>query len=220
MFGLLLENLKLYKMHYLYNILTLIFLMFIMIEFKFYEFYFSQVMIIFSMFTPEFIRINMILNDGYLKLLNKLPISYNDLYRHKLLVSSSGMILNLLLLITINFFIKLPDDFFNTINLLTTNLFAGIIVQNSTNIYNSPRPNTQLGWDFKSMLSFIILFLGFFGIFGFMTTTEINIYGNINNTYNYLICLILQLIFLYYSGKLYFIIRGKKFTSKHLNQLP
>ena len=184
--------------------------MFILFEFKFYELPFIQIMIIIPMFIPEFIRINMILNDGYLKLLNKLPISFNDLYRHKILVSSSGMILNILLLITINYFVKLPENFFDNVNLLTTNLFAGIIVQNSTNIYNSARPKTQLGWDFKSLGAFIILFLGFFGIFGFMTTTEINIYGNIHNTYNYLLSLILQLIFLYYSGKLYYYFKSKK----------
>jgi hypothetical protein len=164
---------------------------------------------------PEFIRLSEILNSGYFRLLNKLPISSNDIYRHKFIISISGIVLILTLILIINFFVIIPLKFFEFMNIMSSNIIAGIIIHNSTNLFYLPKKFSAHGSTMTAMAAYMILLSYFFLLFGFITSEDYLFWGKELISINYLIYLIIQIVSAYYFGKLYhyLLIRTKSYKA-------
>jgi hypothetical protein len=207
MTALLYENLKTFKNQYLLSIFAVIIGSIVMIKFGLNSFPY-QFSITFMICVPEFIRIDKIFNHGYLKLMEKLPLSENEIYFHKFFISSSGIIWVQLLFISVNAFYQMPATFFENLNMLIVNIFAGIVLHNSTKLFNTHY--WKMNNNFFSIILFGIFYMVLFGIFGYITKSYF-FNNNFNNqTFNYLLVLILQCIVTFYTGKLMKLIRTCK----------
>lgn len=204
MTALLYENLKKFKKQYLLSIFAVIIGSIVMIKFGLnsFPFKFSITLLI---CVPELIRIDKIFKGGYLKLMEKLPLSENEIYFHKFIISSSGIILIQLLFITVNAFYPMPDSFFENLNMLIVNIFAGIVLLNNTKLFNTPLNN-----NFFSIILIAIFYMILFGIFGYITKSDLFNNNFNNHTVNYILILILQCLVTFYTGKLIVKIRSRR----------
>ena len=219
---LLWENLKIFKLSYLYTFIMVSVSISCAFFFDFlrYPLYSLSLMMIIGL--PEFIRLQEILNSGYFRLLNKLPISSNDIYRHKFIVSISGTVLLFTLVLVINFFAILPTKFFEFLNILSSNIFVGIIIHDSTKLYNLPKKLSQPNSTILAMASYMILLIFYFSFFGLITSKEYLFWGPGLISINYLIYLVIQIVSAYYFGKLYYFVLKrtriyKKYGTNEIN---
>lgn len=199
---LLFESLKIYKLQYLYSILTVLIGVSFIIYFEFGILIRTSALAL--IFTPELIRLTKLQNDGYLKLVMKLPINADDLYTHKFVVRSSGTILVVLLLIIINYFYALSHGFLEFLNIFVSNLFVWIT-------FNFNDKSSRMSFQ-KFAIYAISLFI-FFSIFSLILTFDID--GN--KSANYLLILITQTITAYYLGKVYNFL-SHKFSKNYSNK--
>lgn len=195
---LLLEGTKIYKLHYLYSILTTIAGTFIVYHFDF-DFPLSMFAYI-LIFLPEFQRLSSIQNGGYLKLINKLPIDYGELYNHKFVVNSSGTILVLVLILILNNFFDLSRDSFDKLNFILANIFLWFVVFNDT----QKNRNTLIK-NVQNIFVATLFLISFMSIFHALLLVDIDI----NMSIKYLVIFITQIIFTYYLGKIYNYFRNK-----------
>jgi hypothetical protein len=212
---LLWENLKLYKLSFLYSIITVTLGIYGFILSELSQFPFIYIFVIIIIGTPEFIRLSDILNSGYFRLLNKLPISSNDIYRHKFIISISGIVLIFTLILIINFFVIIPFKLCEFMNIMSSNLIAGIIIHNSTKLFYLPKKFLEQYTGLLSMLAYMIILSFYFSIFGYITSEENLLCGKELISINYLIYLIIQIVSAYYFGKLYnyILIRTKSYKA-------
>ena len=198
MFYLLLESLKIYKLQYLYSILTTIIGTFLIVYFEFDLF--IKIMALTLILMPEGIRLTLVQNEGYMKLVHKLPIDDDDLYIHKFVIRSSGTILVVLLLIIINYFFALSQSLFEFINIIVANLFVWITVYEEFHSQNK-----SLKMNLKKIPILAFSYFIFFGIFKLIL--QIGLDGNQSG--NYILILITQTIIAFNFGKLYNFLRNK-----------
>ena len=201
MFYLLLESLKIYKLQYLYSILTTIIGTFLIVYFEFDLF--IKIMALTLILMPEGIRLTLVQNEGYMKLVHKLPIDDDDLYIHKFVIRSSGTILVVLLLIIINHFYALSQSLFEFINIIVANLFVWITVYEEFHSQNK-----SLKMNLKKIPILAFSYFIFFGIFKLILKIELD--GNQSG--NYILILITQTIIAFNFGKLYNFLR-KNFSN-------
>lgn len=195
---LLLEGTKIYKLHYLYSILTTIAGTFIVYHFDF-DFPLSMFAYI-LIFLPELNRLTSIQHDGYLKLINKLPIDDGELYNNKFVVNSSGTILVLVLILILNNFFDLSRDFFDKLNFILANIFLWFVVFNDTQ-----KNSNTLMKNVQNIFVATLFLISFMSIFHALLLVDIDI----NMSIKYLVIFITQIIFTYYLGKIYNYFRNK-----------
>jgi hypothetical protein len=195
MFRLLWEDLKLYKLNFLVSISLSFFVVFII---QILKFEISSLILLILVFFLEFKRYTLITNNGYFALINKLPITKSEIYFIKFFSSISGILVIMLPFCVSDFFIPYKKEFFYYSNIFISNLMVGLIINNNTNLFRYK--NVQ-----KNAFQLIGLFLGLlinFSIFSYILSDERIILKNNHYGLNYLLCLIIQLIFLFYYGKI------------------
>lgn len=215
MMKLLWENLKIYKLSYLYSFIAVSLGVIFQIFFKSIDNAFLDFALVIIICIPEFLRLSQIYNSGYFKLIGRLPISSDDVYRHKYIISISGIILIFLLASIVNMFILVPYYFFELLNIFSSNIIVGIIVHNSTRLHYAPvqesfRRNNVVGFIF----SIILLAYQFF-LFSFINSRENIIWGSKLIPFNYLVFLFIQVVSSYFFGKFYYniLVRTKLYKS-------
>ena len=208
MFYLLIESLKIYKLQYLYSILSTIVGTFFVYHFNF-DFPLSMFAYI-LIFLPELNRLNTIQNSGYMKLINKLLINEGELYNHKFLISSSGSIFIIVLILHLNYFFDLSDDFFNILNFVLANIFVWYVVFNDTH-----KNSNTLIMNVPNIFVFTLFLFSFLSIFHGLLFIDIEL----NMSLKYLIIFTTQLIFTYYLGKVYNFFRNK-FSKRNTEVIP
>ena len=204
MINLLWENLKIYKFSYLFSVIAVSLGMLFLIIFKSIDNAFFNFALVIIICIPEFRRISEIYNSGYFRLVGRLPISSSDIYRHKYLISISGIVLIYSLVSIFNIFIILPEYFFKLLMIFSSNIIVGIIVYNNTKLHNSPvqesfRRNNVIGF----ISAFILLLYQFF-LYNFINSEENILLGSKLIPYNYLIFLFIQVVSSYFFGKFYY----------------
>lgn len=208
MLNLLIESLKIYKLQYLYSILSTIAGTFFVSHFDF-DFplsIFAYILI----FLPELNRLNTIQNSGYMKLINKLPINEGELYNHKFLISSSGSIFIIVLILHLNYFFDLSEDFFNILNFVLANIFVWYVVFNDTH-----KNSNTLIKNVPNIFVLTLFYFCFWSIFHGLLFIDIEL----NMSLKYLIIFTTQLIFTYYLGKIYNFFRNK-FSKRNTEVIP
>ena len=198
MLNLLLESLKIYQLQYIYSLLSTIAGTFFVYHFDF-DFPLSMFAYI-LIFLPELNRLNTIQNSGYMKLINKLPINEGELYNHKFVVNSSGTILVLVLILILNNFFDLSEDFFNILNFVLANIFLWFVVFNDT----QKNSNTLIK-NVQNIFVATLFLISFMSIFHALLLVDIEL----NMSIKYLVIFITQIIFTYYLGKIYNYFRNK-----------
>ena len=201
MYYLIIENLKIYKFNYLLSIITVT-IGIIIIHLANFEGFMIGLMILLFMLFPEFQRLNSIASDGYLKLVNKLPLTFKEMYLHKFIVSISGSFFIVFMLsIACNFF-YLPHKLFDFMNILISNVYAGIIINNSTKIFINPKNQFKFKWTFTNFFFYVFTIFIFFSSFSFITEQNYSGQPNWHRSANYLIFFSVQAILAFYIGKL------------------
>jgi hypothetical protein len=198
MLNLLIESLKIYKLQYIYSILSTIAGTFVVSHFDF-DFplsIFAYILI----FLPELNRLNTIQNSGYMKLINKLPINEGELYNHKFLISSSGSIFIIVLILHLNYFFDLSEDFFNILYFVLANIFVWYVVFNDTH-----KNSNTLIMNVPNIFVLTLFLFCFSSIFHGILLIDIEL----NMSIKYLVIFITQIIFTYYLGKVYNFFRNK-----------
>lgn len=201
MYHLILENLKIYKYQYLLGIISVSFGI-ALIHFLEFDGFFIKIMIIMLMFLPELQRLNLIANDGYFKLVNKLPLTFNEIYLHKFIVSTSGLLFILIMMSIATNFFSLPDNLFKFTNIMVSNIYAGIIIHNTTKLFCKPLIFPKLGLSFSNFIFYVFTLFIFFALFSLITENNFNTRLFENRFSNYLIFFLLQFILAFYIGKL------------------
>jgi hypothetical protein len=201
---LLWENLKLFRLNYLYSLLSVS--LGILCQYYFplsYNYYITMVVTLLILL-PEINRLSKISNSGYFYFLNKLPISRVDIYRHKFFVSTSGIFIIFLFIIIMNFLPFCLCTLIHDLRFYSNMMLAFIITNNTTNMNNSPNKLSDQVSKFDFYVAFGFLFAYFILLFEFITSDYCQIFGQRFISINYLICLIVQFVSSYYLSLIYY----------------
>ncbi len=201
MYYLILENLKIYKYHFLLSIISVSFGIVLIQLLEFHSF-FLRIMIMMIMLLPELRRMNLIANDGYFKLVNKLPLTSNEIYLYKFIVSTSGQLFILIMMAIATNFFSLPHNLFKFTNIMASNIYAGIIISNTTKLFGKSLIFPKLGLSFSNSIFYVFTLFIFFSLFSLITENNLHTRLFENRSLNYLMFYSLQFIIAFYIGKL------------------
>ncbi len=204
---LIIENLKIYKYQYLLSIVS-VSVGIVLTNYIDVSSFFFLIMLLGLMLFPELQRLNMLTNDGYLKLVNKLPLTFKEIYLHKFVVSISGILIVMFMLSISTIFFGVPNKLFKFMNILVSNIYAGIIIHNSTKLFVNPKKYFKFQWTFANFLFYTITLFIFFSLFDIITERNYVQLPNWHRSINYLIFFSVQCILAFYIGKL------REFVSK------
>ena len=201
---LLWENLKFFKLNYLYSFITVIIGITFLNYFHLSENYYLRFILSIFIFFPELKRLNEISKSGYYQFMNKLPISRDDKYKQKFIVSTSGKFLICLCISVINFFAVLSIQLMEMLRFTTSFLLALIIINNTTDLNNSPTKIYDQISKFGFLIAFCILYTYFRLLYYFITSDFCLLFGHSLIAINYLAFLIIQYVSSYYLSLAYY----------------
>lgn len=201
MIKLLIENLLHFKFYYVISIITLM-IGIALIHFIGTDGFIIDIFIAVVMLSPEMNRIGKITTNGYLKLINKLPLNKIEIFTHKYIVSIFGLLLIQILASISIFIIEIPDHIFEKMNLISNIVYAGILVQNNTNLFSKSRSKFNQSWNISSFTSFVFIIVIFSLLFNFVTEKDYTQIPEWHRPVNYIIYFFLQAIIGYIIGRI------------------
>jgi len=201
MIKLLIENLLHFKFYYALSIITLM-IGVAMIHFIGTDGFIIDIFIAVIILSAELNRIGKITTNGYLKLINKLPLNRIEIFTHKFIVSIFGLLfIQILAVISLNVF-NIPHYIFDRMNFISSFTYAGILVENNTNLFSKQFRRINQRWTIISFTLFVIIMVVFLLLFKFMTENDYTQIPEWHRPVNYIIYFFLQAIIGYLIGRI------------------
>ena len=201
MLKLLIENLLHFKIYYAISIITLM-IGIALIHFIGTNDFFIDLFIALIILAPEMNRIGKITTNGYLKLINKLPLNKIEIYTHKYVVSIFGLLFIQILAAISLFIFNIPHYIFDRISFISCFLYASILVQNTTNLFSKSTTKFNKIWTISSFTLFVTIMVVFSLLFKFMTDKDYTQISEWHRPINYIIYFSLQAIIGYIIGRI------------------